>query len=70
MKAGVKMLCFDYLSVIKTGEDDVYEVLINNLTMFEGLDLSEVLEGEYSFLGFPFRINCDGVLVRVILLKE
>jgi kynurenine formamidase len=40
---GVKTLGFDYLSVKKFGSDyDVHKVLIDNLTLFEGLNLSQV----------------------------
>ncbi|GAI42860.1 unnamed protein product, partial [marine sediment metagenome] len=50
VKVGVKTLGFDYLSVKKPGADDeVHEMLINNLTLFEGLNLAEVPEGEYTF---------------------
>lgn len=69
--AGVKTLGFDYLSVKKFGGDDeVHEILINNMTLFEGLNLSEVPEGEYLFIGLPLRISCDGAPARVILIKD
>jgi len=71
VKAGVKTLGFDYLSVKKPeGDDEVHEVLINNLTLFEGLNLAEVPEGEYTFIGLPLRIDCDGAPARVILVKD
>jgi arylformamidase len=71
VKAGVKTLGFDYLSVKKHGGDDeVHEVLINNLTLFEGLALAEVPEGEYTFIGLPLRIDCDGAPARVILVED
>jgi arylformamidase len=67
----VKTLGFDYLSVKKFGgDDDVHELLINNLTLFEGLDLSRVPEGEYTFLGLPLRMNTDGAPARVILVEQ
>ena len=41
----VKTLGFDYLSVKKKGGDEnVHELLIKNLTLFEGLDLSKIKE--------------------------
>jgi len=52
------------------GDDEVHEVLINNLTLFEGLNLAEVPEGEYTFIGLPLRINCDGAPARVILVED
>ena len=71
VKVGVKTLGFDYLSVKKQGADDeVHEMLIKNLTLFEGLNLAEVPEGEYTFIGLPLRINCDGAPARVVLVKD
>ncbi|MCJ7445791.1 MAG: cyclase family protein [Methanotrichaceae archaeon] len=71
VEMGVKTLGFDYLSVKKFGgDDDVHEMLINNLTLFEGLDLSKVPEGEYMFLGLPLRMNTDGAPARVILVEH
>jgi len=70
VEKGVKTLGFDYLSVKKFGgDDDVHELLINNLTLFEGLDLSKVPEGEYTFLGLPLRMKTDGAPARVILVE-
>ena len=71
VNAGVKTLGFDYLSVKKPdGDDEVREILINNTTLFLGLSLAGVQEGEYTFLGLPLRINTDGAPARVILVKE
>jgi len=71
VNVGVKTLGFDYLSVKKRGSDyEVHNILINNLTLFEGLNLSEVSAGEYVFIGLPLRINCDGAPARVLLMKD
>ena len=71
VEAEVKTLGFDYISVKKFGGDDeVHHVLINNLTLFEGLNLTDVPEGEYTFIGLPLRINCDGAPARVILVED
>jgi arylformamidase len=71
IKVGIKTLGCDYLSVKKFGGDDnVHELLINNLTLFEGLNLAEVPEGEYIFVGLPLRLEADGAPARVILIKE
>ena len=70
VKKGVKTLGCDYLSVKKFGgDDDVHELLIDHLTLFEGLDLHGVPSGRYMFLGLPLRINCDGGLARVLLVR-
>jgi len=71
VEAGVKTLGCDYLSVKKFGGDDeVHQVLISNLTLVEGLNLAEVPEGEYIFIGLPLRISCDGSPARVILVED
>lgn len=71
VKNGVKTLGFDYLSVKKFGGDDeVHDVLIYNLTLFEGLNLAQIHEGEYTFIGLPLRLNCDGAPARIILIED
>lgn len=71
VNAGIKTLGFDYLSVKKPeGGDEVRELLINNTTLFLGLNLAGIHEGEYTFLGLPLRIDTDGAPARVILVKE
>lgn len=71
VELGVKTLGFDYLSVKKFGSDDkVHQVLIDNLTLFEGLNLSQVPEGKYVFAGLPLKVDCDGAPARVILIKN
>ncbi|MHA1472071.1 MAG: cyclase family protein [Promethearchaeota archaeon] len=68
---GIKTLGVDHLSVKKFGGDDeVHELLINNLTLFEGLNLSDVPAGSYLFVGLPLRIACDGAPARAILVKS
>ena len=69
--AGVKTLGCDYLSVKKFKQDEeVHQVLIDNLTLFEGLNLAKVPEGEYLFMGLPLPIACDGSPARIILVKD
>ncbi len=71
VRSGVKTLGFDYLSVKKFGaDDDVHELLIDHLTLFEGLNLSGVPEGEYTFIGLPLRLDLDGAPARVLLAGE
>lgn len=67
----VKTLGFDYLSVKKFhADDEVHRILIENLTLYEGLNLFEVPEGEYVFIGFPLRIDSDAAPARVVLLDK
>lgn len=71
VEVGVKTLGFDYLSVKKfEADDEVHKVLIENLTLFEGLNLAEIPEGEYIFVGFPLKIDSDAAPARVILIKN
>ena len=71
VESGVRTLGFDYLSVKKRGGDhEVHEVLIGNLTLFEGLNLKDVPPGEYTFVGLPLRIDCDGAPARAILVRD
>jgi arylformamidase len=71
VNAGIKTLGFDYLSVKKPdGDDEVRELLIDNTTLFLGLNLAGIQEGKYTFLGLPLRIDTDGVPARVILVRE
>ncbi len=67
----IKTLGIDYLSVKKFGGDiEVHEILINNLTLFEGLYLKNVEPGSYIFIGLPIKIKCDGAPARAILIKN
>jgi arylformamidase len=67
----IKTLGVDYLSVKKFGGDDeVHEIIINNLTLFEGLYLKNVEPGSYIFIGLPLKIKCDGAPARAILVKN
>ena len=71
IKMGIKTLGVDHLSVKKFGSDDeVHELLINNLTLFEGLNLSDVPSGKYLFVGLPLRVVCDGAPARVLLIES
>ncbi len=68
---GVKAVGFDYLSIQKfnSDEDSVHQLLVNNMVVFEGLNLKEADEGEYVFAGFPLKIDCDGAPARAVLIK-
>jgi arylformamidase len=71
VEANVKTLGFDYLSVKKFGGDPkVHELLINNLTLFEGLNLSDINGGKYFFMGLPLNISCDGAPARAIIIEK
>lgn len=66
----IKTLGFDYLSVKKFGgAHEVHEILINHLTLFEGLLLKNIEPGKYLFIGLPLKIKTDGSPARAILIK-
>ncbi len=71
VRARIKTLGFDYFSVKKfEADDEVHEILIENLTLFEGLNLSQVPEGEYVFMGLPMNVDCDAAPARVVLIAD
>ena len=67
----VKTLGVDYLSVepFQNGDSN-HDILINAMTVFEGLDLRGVPAGRYTFAGLPLRIETDGAPSRAILIQE
>ncbi|MBU2637698.1 MAG: cyclase family protein [Nanoarchaeota archaeon] len=70
---GVKTLGVDSLSVQKfhSGNQVVHTIIINSMTLFEGIDLSKVPVGEYTFAGLPLKLKgCDGAPARAILVSR
>lgn len=66
---GIKTLGVDYLSVKKFNSDDiVHNIIIDSMTLFEGLCLKGIKAGTYTFAGLPLRMNCDGSPARAILI--
>lgn len=67
----VRTLGVDYLSVKKPyGDDVVHEMLIRNMTVFEGLVLKGIKAGTYTFAGLPLKIGCDGSPARALLISR
>jgi len=52
------------------GDNEVHELIINNMTLFEGLDLSNIVPGNYLFIGLPLRLESDGAPARVIIIEN
>lgn len=71
VQAGIKLVGIDYLSIEKFGSTDfaAHHVLLGaGVVVIEGLDLSEVEEGEYDLICLPLRIvGADGAPARVVL---
>jgi arylformamidase len=67
----IRTLGVDYLSAKKfKAEDEVHKILINNLTLFEGIYMKNVKPGTYTFIGFPLKIKCDCAPARAVLIKN
>jgi len=69
----IAMFGIDYLSVKQKGSKDLRphtSLLGNGICIFETLDLSQVIPGEYFFVGLPLKITeADGSPVRAILIE-
>lgn len=71
VKKKIKTLGVDYLSIKKFGGDnEVHDLIISNVTLFEGLDLSKIKPGDYVFLGLPIKVESDGAPARVVLIEK
>ena len=71
VETGIKLVGIDYLSIEKFNFVEPathWALLKNNVVIVEGLDLSEVEEGEYELICLPMKIkDGDGGPARVIL---
>lgn len=64
----------DYLGIEKRGSPGhpVHKTLLSaNIIIIEGLNLSDIVAGEYMLYCLPLKITgCDGAPARVVLIKE
>ncbi|MBJ6725436.1 cyclase family protein [Geomesophilobacter sediminis] len=70
VELGIKLVGIDYLSVEPFhGNGDVHRALLDNgVIILEGLNLSEVPQGEYELICLPLKIKgCDGAPARALL---
>lgn len=71
---GISLFGIDYLSVKKRGGLDQRPhtaLLKKGIIIFEGLDLSGVVDEKYFFIGLPLKVgNIDGAPARAILVKN
>ncbi len=73
VKNKVKAVGIDYLGIERSqeGHKTHYALLGHSIPIVEGLRLSEVEEGEYTFICLPLSINeIDGLPARAVLLKN
>ncbi|MFB6212260.1 MAG: cyclase family protein [Candidatus Magasanikbacteria bacterium] len=70
----LELFGIDYLSVKQRASSDNRphkELLKNNIVIFEGLDLSGVEPGGYTFVGLPLKIkDIDGAPARALLIED
>lgn len=73
-KKGITLFGIDYFSVKKRGGKDQRphtSLLKKGVVIFEGLDLSKVMPGTYTFIGFPLKLgNVDASPARAVLIKK
>lgn len=71
VKAGIKLVGIDYLSIEKFGgktHETHHTLLRNGIIILEGLNLSDITPGDYELIALPLRIkDGDGSPARVIL---
>ena len=69
---GVLLIGIDSLSVKKrSGGQEAHDAfLAKGIPIVEGLDLSKVFEGEYTFVGLPLRLEgIDASPIRAVLIR-
>lgn len=73
-KQGVRLVGIDYLSIEKyhSKEHAIHKIFLGKgILILEGLDLSGVEPGEYTFLCLPLKVvGGDGAPARAVLIKE
>jgi arylformamidase len=74
IEAGVKLVGIDYLSVEEFGSPQAnahLALLRAGTVILEGINLSEVLPGNYKLICLPLLIKgCDGAPCRAVLVEE
>ncbi len=68
IKLKVKAVGIDYLSI---GNEDVHKILLSNeIIVYEGLVLAQILPGNYTFIGFPLKLmGSEGSPTRAVLIR-
>jgi len=74
VKAGIKLVGIDYVSIEKFGTPDfkVHKILFEaNICVLEGIDLLSVNPGVYTLVALPLKFKgLDGSPVRAVLISE
>ncbi|MHA1231385.1 MAG: cyclase family protein [Candidatus Helarchaeota archaeon] len=65
---GIKAVGMDYLSI---GNEKVHRLLLDQgILIYEYLNLKEVKQGEYIFIGLPLKIESEASPIRAILIDK
>lgn len=71
---GVETVGIDYLSLVEYegGEkaEKAHRKANKEMTVIEGLKLSEAPTGKFQFAGFPLKVEADGAPMRAVLIKD
>lgn len=74
IEEGVETVGIDYLSLVEFdgGEEaeKAHRKANEEMTVIEGLNLSEAEEKSYTFSGFPVNLETDGAPLRPVLISE
>jgi arylformamidase len=73
VRAGVRLVGIDYLSIEREGDGDfpVHKTLLKaGVVILEGLDLSGVRPGRYELICLPLKIRGDGAPARAVLIER
>ena len=74
VEKGIELVGIDYLSIEKYYNDNYYvhkKLLRNDILIIEGLNFSDVEEGEYTLFALPLKVlGKDAAPVRAFLIKE
>jgi len=72
-EVGIALVGIDYFSIKQKGSTDNRPhtlLLEKDIPIIEGIDLSQVEEGEYTLVAFPLKyMGMDGAPARVVLLQ-
>lgn len=74
IEQGVKTVGIDYLSLVNFEDEgspgEAHRRANQEMTLIEGLDLSDAEEGRYTFSGIPLKMDTDGAPMRAVLILE
>lgn len=73
LELGIKLIGVDYLSVAPYKQSrPTHEILLkSDIVIVEGLDLSNITQGQYTLYCLPLKIaGCDGAPARAILVSS